>query len=65
MVQILHLCRQTSILKAAAATNRPIHLKKGQFMSPWNMKNSVRKIESAGNHQILLADRELSLVTIC
>ena len=52
-----YLCRQTSILKAAAATQRPIHLKKGQFMSPWNMKNSVRKIEAAGNYQILLADR--------
>ena len=58
MVQVpAYLCRQTSILKAAAATNRPIHLKKGQFMSPWNMKNSVRKIEAAGNKQILLADR--------
>lgn len=58
MVQVpAYLCRQTSILKAAAATKRPIHLKKGQFMSPWNMKNSVRKIEAAGNHQILLADR--------
>ena len=52
-----YLCRQTSILKAAAATGRPIHLKKGQFMSPWNMKNSVRKIEAAGNDQILLTDR--------
>jgi len=58
MVQVpAYLCRQTSILRAAAATKRPIHLKKGQFMSPWNMKNSVRKIEAAGNHQILLADR--------
>lgn len=58
MVQVpAYLCRQTSILKAAAHTGRPIHLKKGQFMSPWNMKNSVRKIEAAGNHQILLADR--------
>lgn len=58
MVQVpAYLCRQSSILKAAAATNRPIHLKKGQFMSPWNMKNSVRKIEAAGNYQILLADR--------
>lgn len=52
-----YLCRQTSILRAAAETNRPIHLKKGQFMSPWNMKNSVRKIESFGNDQILLTDR--------
>ncbi|MFA6051848.1 MAG: 3-deoxy-8-phosphooctulonate synthase [Methylobacter sp.] len=58
MVQVpAYLCRQTSILKAAALTNRPVHLKKGQFMSPWNMKNSVRKIEANGNHQILLADR--------
>jgi len=51
------LCRQTTILRAAAETGRPIHLKKGQFMSPWNMKNSVRKIEAAGNDQILLTDR--------
>ncbi|MGK0176379.1 MAG: 2-dehydro-3-deoxyphosphooctonate aldolase (KDO 8-P synthase) [Lentimonas sp.] len=52
-----YLCRQTSILKAAAATTRPVHLKKGQFMSPWNMKNSVRKLEAAGCENILLADR--------
>ncbi len=58
MVQVpAYLCRQTSILRAAAETNRPIHLKKGQYMSPWNMKNSVRKIESFGNNQVLLADR--------
>jgi 2-dehydro-3-deoxyphosphooctonate aldolase (KDO 8-P synthase) len=58
MVQVpAYLCRQTSILRAAALTKRPIHLKKGQFMSPWNMKNSVRKIEANGNSQILLADR--------
>ena len=58
MVQVpAYLCRQTSILRAAALTNRPIHLKKGQYMSPWNMKNSVRKIEANGNQQILLADR--------
>jgi 2-dehydro-3-deoxyphosphooctonate aldolase (KDO 8-P synthase) len=58
MVQVpAYLCRQTSILKAAAKTGRPILLKKGQFMSPWNMKNSVRKIEAAGGNQIILADR--------
>ncbi len=58
MVQIpAYLCRQTSILKAAANTKRPINLKKGQFMSPWNMKNSVNKIEKFGNKQILLTDR--------
>jgi 2-dehydro-3-deoxyphosphooctonate aldolase (KDO 8-P synthase) len=44
-------------LRAAAKTGRPVLLKKGQFMSPWNMKNSVRKIEAAGGNQIILADR--------
>ena len=58
MVQVpAYLCRQTSMLRAAALTNRPVHLKKGQYMSPWNMKNSVRKIEANGNSQVLLADR--------
>ena len=52
-----YLCRQTHILTAAGKTGQPIHLKKGQFMSPWNMKNSVRKIEATGNEQILLTDR--------
>lgn len=58
MVQIpAYLCRQTQVLVAAAKTGKPVHLKKGQFMSPWNMKNSVRKIEAAGNREILLTDR--------
>ncbi|MAF49578.1 MAG: 3-deoxy-8-phosphooctulonate synthase [Rhodospirillales bacterium] len=58
MVQVpAYLCRQTHILKSAGETGKPVHLKKGQFMSPWNMKNSVRKIEATGNHQILLTDR--------
>ena len=52
-----YLCRQTSILRAAAKTNKPVHLKKGQFMSPWNMKNSCKKLESFGCEQILLTDR--------
>ena len=58
LVQVpAYLCRQTSILKSAAHTKKPIHLKKGQYMSPWNMKNSVRKLESFGCEQILLTDR--------
>ncbi len=58
MVQVpAYLCRQTSILRAAAETKRPILLKKGQFMSPWNMKNSCKKIEAFGGEQIILADR--------
>ena len=55
MVQVpAYLCRQTSILRAAAGTGKPVNLKKGQFMSPWNMKNSCRKLESFGNKQILI-----------
>lgn len=58
MVQVpAYLCRQTSILRAAAESKRPIHLKKGQYMSPWNMKNSVRKLEAFGSDKILLTDR--------
>lgn len=58
MVQVpAYLCRQTSILRVAAQTQRPVHLKKGQFMSPWNMKNSVRKLESFGCVGVVLADR--------
>ena len=58
MVQVpAYLCRQTSMLRAAAQTGRPVHLKKGQYMSPWNMKNSVRKLEANGGSQVLLADR--------
>ena len=52
-----YLCRQRSIIKAAAETKKPINLKKGQFMSPWNMKNSVKKIESFGNKKIILTER--------
>lgn len=58
LIQIpAYLCRQTSILEAAAKTGKPILLKKGQFMSPWNMKNSVKKLENFGNNQILLTER--------
>ena len=52
-----YLCRQTSILKAAAETKKPVNLKKGQFMSPWNMKNSVKKLEYHGCNEIILTDR--------
>lgn len=58
LVQVpAYLCRQTSILRVAAATGKPIHLKKGQFMSPWNMKNSCRKLEAFGCENILLTER--------
>ena len=58
LVQIpAYLCRQTSILRVAAMTKKPINIKKGQFMSPWNMKNSIRKIEDFGNNKIILTER--------
>jgi 2-dehydro-3-deoxyphosphooctonate aldolase (KDO 8-P synthase) len=52
-----YLCRQTHLLLAAGNSGKPINIKKGQFMSPWNMKNSARKIESTGNSQIILSER--------
>jgi len=51
------LCRQTDLLVAAAATGKPINIKKGQFLSPWDMKNAVEKVEGAGNAKILLTER--------
>lgn len=51
------LCRQTDLLVAAARTGKPVQVKKGQFMAPWDMKNVVDKITSQGNRQILLMDR--------
>ena len=51
------LARQTDLLLAAAATGRPVHVKKGQFMAPWDMKNVVDKIETGGCRHILLGER--------
>lgn len=52
-----YLCRQTSMLRAVAETGLPIHLKKGQFMSPYNMSNSVKKLRKFGANDIILTDR--------
>lgn len=54
------LCRQTDLLVAAAATGRSINVKKGQFLAPWDMKNVVTKLESAGAKNILLTERGTS-----
>ncbi len=51
------LCRQTDLLVAAAATNRAVNVKKGQFVAPWDMKFVVNKLESAGCKNILLCER--------
>jgi len=58
LIQIpAYLSRQTSLLVAAGETGKPVHIKKGQFLSPWNMKNAALKVASTGNHQIILTDR--------
>ena len=54
------LCRQTDLVLAAAKTGKPVNVKKGQFLAPWDVSNIVKKIESAGNHQILLTERGTS-----
>jgi len=54
------LCRQTDLLVAAAKTGRPINVKKGQFLAPWDMANVVAKITSAGNRDVLVTERGVS-----
>jgi 2-dehydro-3-deoxyphosphooctonate aldolase (KDO 8-P synthase) len=51
------LCRQTDLLKACAATGRPVNVKKGQFLSPAEMRHVVGKLESGGCAQIMLTER--------
>ena len=51
------LCRQTDLLLAAAATGKPVNVKKGQFVAPRDMKNVVDKLLSKGNESILLTER--------
>jgi 2-dehydro-3-deoxyphosphooctonate aldolase (KDO 8-P synthase) len=54
------LCRQTDLILAAAATGKPVNVKKGQFVAPRDMKNVVDKILSKGNTSILLTERGTS-----
>ena len=54
------LCRQTDLLIKAAETGKPVNVKKGQFMSPEEMMNVVKKIESTGNENLLLTERGTS-----
>ncbi|MBU0744656.1 MAG: 3-deoxy-8-phosphooctulonate synthase [Gammaproteobacteria bacterium] len=52
-----YLCRQTSFIKKVMEQNKPVNMKKGQFLSPWEMKNVVEKARSAGNNQIMVCER--------
>jgi len=54
------LSRQTDLILEAARTGRAVNIKKGQFLAPWDMKNVVKKVESAGGKKIILTDRGVS-----
>lgn len=51
------LCRQTNYILKVAETMKPVNIKKGQFLSPWEMKNVVDKARSTGNEQIMVCER--------
>jgi len=51
------LCRQTDLLVAAAKSGRAVNVKKGQFVSPWDMQHAVRKVRESGNDRVFLTER--------
>jgi 2-dehydro-3-deoxyphosphooctonate aldolase (KDO 8-P synthase) len=51
------LCRQTDVLTAVAQTGKPVNIKKGQFLAPWDISNVVDKITATGNRRILITER--------
>ncbi len=54
------LCRQTDLLAAAARTGKPVNVKKGQFVSPWDMANVVNKLRESGSDKVMLVERGAS-----
>ncbi len=54
------LCRQTNFIQAVAATQKPVNIKKGQFLAPWDMQQVVDKARATGNEQILVCERGVS-----
>jgi 2-dehydro-3-deoxyphosphooctonate aldolase (KDO 8-P synthase) len=54
------LCRQTNFIIGAASQGKPVNIKKGQFLSPWEMRNVVEKARSTGNEQVLVCERGFS-----
>jgi len=54
------LCRQTNFMQSVARTGRPINVKKGQFMSPWEMGNVIEKMKAVADHQFMLCERGFS-----
>lgn len=51
------LCRQTDLITAASLTGRPVNIKKGQFLAPWDMKNIIEKFVATGNRNLMLTER--------
>lgn len=51
------LCRQTDLLISAGETGRVVNIKKGQFMAPWDIRHVIKKVESTGNHKIIITER--------
>lgn len=54
------LCRQTNFIRAVAATGKPVNIKKGQFLAPWDMQHVVAKAKATGNEQIMVCERGVS-----
>jgi 2-dehydro-3-deoxyphosphooctonate aldolase (KDO 8-P synthase) len=54
------LCRQTNFIQNVARTGKPVNIKKGQFLAPWDMKNVVDKAREVGNEQIMVCERGVS-----
>jgi len=54
------LCRQTNFIQKVAAMNKPVNIKKGQFLAPWEMKHVVAKAKAEGNEQIMACERGVS-----
>ncbi len=54
------LCRQTNFIKSVAAMGKPVNIKKGQFLAPWDMKNVMDKARETGNTQIMACERGVS-----
>ena len=54
------LCRQTNFIQSVARAGRPVNIKKGQFLAPWDMANVVDKARAAGNDQIMVCERGVS-----
>ena len=54
------LCRQTNYIQAVARTGRPVNIKKGQFLAPWDMEHVVAKARATGNEQIMVCERGAS-----